>query len=102
MITLTKPVRRLTRDTLDSFYGCKVRGRQLRVSLEPGDLLVMAPKGTRQVETLSLFDAYRFAITCRANQTKREKEAARKAKRDEAKERARLKRALRKPAIQNP
>ncbi len=65
MTTLEKHIRRLTRGALDGSYGTD-RGRQLVAELQPGDLLVMRPHGTRRPVKVSLFDVYRFAVKCRA------------------------------------
>lgn len=94
MIPLAKPCRRVTRGALDGFWGAD-RGRHLVASLEPGDLLTIRPLGTRRAETVSLFDIYRWAITCRANGARMEKLREKKAKKAARRERARLLRSVR-------
>jgi hypothetical protein len=62
---IEKAVRRVTRGALDGSYGAD-RGRKLVAEFSPGDLLVIRPHGTRRAVKISLFDAYRYAVRCRA------------------------------------
>jgi hypothetical protein len=70
MTPLEKPVRRVTRGALDGSYGAD-RGRKLVAALDVGDVIALRPMGTRRTVTLSIFDAYRYAIACRANKFNR-------------------------------
>lgn len=83
MTALEKPVRRLTRGALDSRHG-RDRGRHLVAALERGDLLTLRPAGTRRAEAVSLFDIYRWALVRRVNCERRERAAAKKKRRAEA------------------
>lgn len=74
---LSKPVYRETVGDLDGSFG-KYRGRKIIAGLSVGDILIFRPKGTRQIETLSIMDAYRFAIRCRVNLVTLEKARASK------------------------
>jgi hypothetical protein len=57
---------RETKNTLDGSYG-RYRHRKLAVGFVDGDCLTLYPKGTRQKETVSLFDIYRWALHAKAN-----------------------------------
>ena len=70
MTRLTKPVRRECARTTD-------RGREIVLSLLPGDLLTFRRKGARTTYTLTIEAAYHLAAKCYA----RAEEAAKKAKR---------------------
>lgn len=94
MTTLSKSVRRSTIGSLDGTYG-KDRDKRLIVSLEQGDLISLRPAKTQRPETVSLFDVYRYAMRCRLNKIQADKNAVKKAKRNEANERARLLRSIR-------
>lgn len=83
MTHLTKPVRRMTLGALSYGFGSDT-GRKLAVSLSNGDVLILRPAGTRREETISLFDVYRYAITCRVNASRMEKLRAKKAAKAEA------------------
>lgn len=95
MTTIDKPVRRLTRGALDYSHGPD-RGRKLVVAFEVGDLVTIRPQGRRsqRVETVSLFDIYRYAITRRVNAGRMQKLRDHKAKLEERRIRAKLTRSV--------
>jgi hypothetical protein len=78
MTILTKPIRRETVDELDGSF-CRDRGRKLIITLSLGDIIIFRPKGRRaRQETISLFDAYRYATRCRVGRETLEKARAKK------------------------
>ena len=77
MTALTKTVYRVTLGALDGSYGPD-RGRRLVAGLAAGDLIEMRPQGTRRAVRLSLFDAYRYAVRCRADSVLRRAKAIQK------------------------
>lgn len=87
-------VRRLTIGTLDARHGPD-RRRPLVVELVQGDLITIRVRGTRRVETVSVFDAFawiiRRRVACELLEGARQKKAAKVARRATA----RLKRAVR-------
>lgn len=82
-----RPARRVTEGGLTGNFGAD-RGRQLIVSLEAGDVIVLKPKGTRRPETIHAFDVYRMAVRARVNRDLLEKAR-------ESKERKKARRAAR-------
>lgn len=72
MTALKKPVRRVTQNRLDSFFGAD-RGRRIVVTLIPGngtdvdDTIELRPEGTRRPEYLKVSSAYRVALHGRVN-----------------------------------
>ena len=72
---LRKPVHRESQLTIRD--GSKVRA--VIVSLMPGDVICLRPKGTRRAELLAVDTAWRYAVTLRV----RAEVAARKSKRKE-------------------
>mgnify|MGYP003349341810 CR=1 FL=1 len=66
MTTLAKPVRRVTRDTLDGSHGPD-RGKRIVVTLLPGDVIELRPERTRRGETISLADVYAYALRSRVH-----------------------------------
>ena len=73
MTDLTKRVKRR------SFAS--YRGRRIVVSLLPGDVLGFREERTRQEYLLSISGAYTYAVMLEVERRKRERAAARKAKR---------------------
>ena len=73
MTDLTKRVRRRS----FAFY----RGRRIVVSLLPGDVLAFREERTRREYLLSISGAYTYAVMLEVERRRREKAAARKAKR---------------------
>ena len=74
MTTLTKRVSRLCPRTTD-------RGREIVLTLLPGDLLTFRRKGTRTAYVVTIEAAYHLAAKCYAKAAQAEKLAARKARR---------------------
>lgn len=93
MTTLRKPVSRLTVEPLET-YGPN-RDRSFVVTLAPGDLLTLRPKGRRNAVTARLADIYRMILIGRSNAQRMEKLRAKKARIAEARERRRLMRGMR-------
>jgi len=94
MTHLPKPVRRTTLGALSYGFGSDT-GRKLVATLSNGDVLILRPAGTRREETISLFDVYRYAITCRVNAQRMEKLRAKKAAKAEAQRQRKWKAELR-------
>lgn len=96
MITLTKPVRRITRRPFFT-YGPD-RDRLFVASLEPGDVLTLRPLRSRQssgaVASIGLADIYRYALLCRVRAANLEKAQAIKKKKAAARETRRLAREV--------
>ena len=95
MTPLNKSVRRVTRGALDGHRG-RLRGRRLVATLDVGDVLTLKPLGLRKgVETISLFDAYIYAIKCRVNLAVLAKARDKKANMARRRAELRLKRSIR-------
>lgn len=73
MTPTSKPV---TRVTIGAYHG-----RQLVVTLGPGDVLYLRQKGRRQVEGIDLASCYERAVKRRVAKELFEKAATRKARR---------------------
>lgn len=56
------------------------RGRRIVVSLHPGDVIGFREERTRREYFLSISGAYTYAVRCAVEQARREKAAAKKAK----------------------
>jgi hypothetical protein len=83
------PVCAVTREPLGGAFGADKR-RRLIVALAAGDTIQLRPHGTRRSISLRAADVYRYAIQCQANLANLERARARKAKKGEQRERARL------------
>lgn len=74
---LRRPVHRESVATIRD--GSKIR--PVVVSLLPGDVISLRPKGTRRPEFLAVTTAWHYAVTLRVRKEQAERAAARKAKR---------------------
>ena len=74
---MTDLTKRVKRRTLTPY-----RGRRIVVSLLPGDVLGFREERTRREYLLSIQGAYVYAVGLEVERRRREKAAARKAKRD--------------------
>jgi len=92
MTTLRKPVSRVTVEPFEHFGPN--RGRQFVVTLAPGDLLTLRPKGRRNAVTARLCDLYRMILIGRSNAARMEKLRAKKSRLAELREARRLRRAI--------
>ena len=70
MTTLTRPVRRETTRTTDG-------GRQIIVTLEPGDLIRFRLKGCRKTFATTLHACYYMAVKAEVQAARQAKKAAR-------------------------
>lgn len=104
MTPLKKAVSRLSQSALNGCFGAD-RGRRIVVTLIPGtdtvaDLISLRPHGTRRAETVTLQDAYSWALRCRVSKAQRDKALAKaqaaKARKDAAARERALARAVRK------
>ena len=101
MTILKKPVRRVTTSALDGTFGPD-RRKRIVITLIPGngadvpDTLELRPERTKRPERIAVLDVYRFAMRCRVNCQLLTKARERKAKKEAARERARIARADRK------
>lgn len=77
MTPLRKPVFRET----DTAVRDKSKRRVLVVGLVPGDVIRIRPKGTHQEYDITVEQAYRYAAKLKGDALRREKAAAKKAKR---------------------
>ncbi len=90
MTTLSKPVRRVTRDPF--FTWGPDRDRKFVATLAPGDLLTLRPlrsSSSREVQ-IRLVDVYRYILQCRELSRRLEKARAVKAKKDAARKTRKL------------
>lgn len=76
MTTLTKTVRRVTREA----YGYGRNARRLVVSLENGDLISIREYGRRTSHTARLYDVLWWMLRCQADKARMEKLRERKAR----------------------
>lgn len=74
---LNKPVTRVTREPFVSFGPD--RGRPFMVTLAPGDIITLRPKGRRSAVSAALKDVYTMILLGRANAQRMEKLRTRKA-----------------------
>ena len=86
------PVFRVTREQLGGQFGPD-KNRRLVVGLLDGDVITLRPEKTRQALTITAVDLYRFAIRCKAQRASLEKATKVKAKKQEQRERAVIRRA---------
>lgn len=77
MITIRKAIYRESQATIRE----RGRSRAIVVGIIPGDVLELRLKGTRRRYLLGISSAFYQAVRLQAEQTKRERAAARKAKR---------------------
>lgn len=86
MTALTKPVRRIARETLGAQFGPD-RNRRLVITIVPGDgdkvpdMLLLKPLGTgsKRTERIAVIDCYRLAMRARVNLAVLEKARSTKA-----------------------
>jgi hypothetical protein len=75
---LNKPVYRVTYDLVRD----RGKSRALVAGLLPGDMIEVRMQGTQQRASVPIVDVWYYAMRKKAQQTLRERTAARKAKRD--------------------
>lgn len=70
MTSTDKKVTRVTTRAYPTKTGISGRGfgqsRPISVTIAPGDVLILRPKGTRQSEYISIDMVYRYAVITRA------------------------------------
>lgn len=77
MTPFSKPVRRVTVDTLGHSFGSDWK-RKLVVSLNAGDRIALRPQGTRREVSILASDLYRYVLRCEANKALLERARQRK------------------------
>lgn len=82
MTSTDKPVTRVTRNAYPAKTGVSGQGygpsRPISVTIAPGDILILRPKGTRQRVYIAIDTVYRFAVTSEARSKAMQKANAKK------------------------
>ena len=82
MTSTDKKVTRVTTKAYPAKTALSGRGfgqaRPISVTIAPGDVLILRPKGTRQAEYISIDMVYRYAVTTRVRSEAAQKLNAKK------------------------